>query len=166
MAALTMWDILAGKKPALNVREEPIYVPTPPPAYEAYSPRPSSRPAYRPAAESTKTTAQLQQEERDRKQAAVAKANEPRPTEDFITNMYYGGTPVENRRVITPAELKTGYVNSSGDYVPGRATSFGDVGGNTGPAAGGEPTEADYIRYRNLSQQWYNKGMDVFDQPY
>ena len=75
----------------------------------------------------------------------------------LLTDLYYGGVAEEDRRVITPEELKTGWVDSNGMYHQGRETSFGNTG------AGGDDQN---IRYRNLSHDWYTSGMDLFDQPY
>jgi len=64
--------------------------PVSPHSRPAYTPDYTS--AYKPAPTSTKTVAQLEQEERDRKRAAVEAANTPNPSEeksrDIITSLY------------------------------------------------------------------------------
>ena len=148
MAALTMWDILTGKAQALNAPEQPIYSPPPPPAYDVYSARSYSR----PASETTKTVAQLEQEERDRKRAAVEAANTPKPLEersrDLIAGLYGGGP---GDRVLTQEEINTGYTNALGEYVPAQ---YQDTRSEE---------ELAEMRARNLSRQWYRQGMDSFE---
>ena len=98
-----------------------------------------------------------QKEERDRKKAAVDNGNTPRDPDNFITDMYYGGTAEEDRRVITPEEFRNGWVDALGRYHQGRL-SFGEMGMTD--------EMAQQIRYRNLSHDWYNAGMEHFEQPF
>jgi hypothetical protein len=157
MAALTMWDILAGNGQALNAPEQPIYSPPPPPVFEAYSPRPASK----PASQTTKTVAELEQEERDRKKAAVEEANTPKSVEErskeLIKNMYGGYNGQFGGRVLTPDEIQFGYTNALGEYRQGRP-SLAQLGLTE--------EEAQRRRFRNLSHEWYESGMDHFEQPW
>ena len=147
MAAITMWDIITGNRQALNAPETPIYSPPPPPAYDPYS----ARPAFKPASESTKTVAELEQEERDRKKAAVEEANTPetldKRSQDVITGLYGGGP---GSRVLTEDEFYNGWTDALGNYRQGT------------PRETRTEEELAAIRYRNLSHDWYKSGMDHF----
>ena len=142
MAATTIWDLMLND-PTNKTVETPYTS-----SFDYYRVMQSARDA---------EAARLAEEARLRELAAAefaAAGSVEERSNQLITDMYYGGTAEEDRRVITPAELKTGYVNSSGEYVPGRATSFGDMGM--------AEDDAQKIRYRNLSHDWYNAGMDYF----
>jgi hypothetical protein len=146
MAAKTMWDILLAGAGA------------PAPARPA---QPTYTASYKPAPTSTKTVAELQQEERDRKKISVAEANTPKSVDDrskeLIKNMYGGYNGEFGGRILTPDEIQFGYTNALGEYRQGRP-SLAQLGLTE--------EEAQRRRFRNLSHEWYESGMDHFEQPW
>lgn len=97
---------------------------------------------------------------RDEAQRAAAQAefdaagSTEERSNQLITDMYYGGTAEEDRRVLTQAELENGWVDALGRYRQGI------------PAETRSEEELAAIRYRNLSHDWYNAGMEHFEQPF
>jgi hypothetical protein len=116
--------------------------------------RPAYTPSYKPAPTSTKTVAQIEQEERDRKKAAVAEANTPKSVEDrhkeLLKNMYGSYNGEFGGRVLTDDEIHNGWVDANGNYRQGT------------PRETRSDEELAEIRHRNLSHDWYSKGMDHF----
>lgn len=154
MAATTMWDILlaGGGAPAPAVPDYTFdYIPD------------FSSSDFKPAATSTKTVAELEQEERDRKRAATEESSTPKSVEDrskeLLANMYGGYNGEFGGRVLTPSEMQFGYTNALGEYVAGQPTQA---------QLGLTEEEAARRRHKSLSQEWYTAGMDLFEgsRPY
>ena len=141
MAALTMWEILAGNAQPLNA---------PSPKQASYT----ASQSYKPAMPGIDPAEKERQDKLDAIKAAEeaeAYANSPEGRkENFIANMYYGGVAEEDRRVLTQQELETGWVDALGRYRQGI------------PAETRSEEELAAIRHRNLSHDWYNAGMDYF----
>lgn len=104
--------------------------------------------------------ARLQEEARLRELAAAefaAAGSVEDRSKNLIKNMYGAYNGEFGGRVLTPDEIRYGYTNALGDYVEGRPTLA---------QLGLTEEEAEQIRFRNLSHDWYNSGMDLFEQPF
>jgi hypothetical protein len=127
------------------------------PTGKAPASRPAYTPSYKPAPTSTKTVADLEQEERDRKQAAVDEANTPKSVEErskeLIKNMYGAYNGEFGGRVLTEDEIRNGYTNALGNYVAG-APSLKDLV---------TPEELARRRHMASSRYFYNSGLDLFE---
>lgn len=145
MAALTYWDMLLNDPTAKTVT----------------APYEGSFGYYRNLQNVKNAEAARLQHEADlRAQAAAefaAAGTSEERSKTFLANMYHGGTPEEDRRVLTQDEIKNGWVDSTGAYHSGRQ-SFADYG------MASEDSQA--TRHRQASHDWYTSGMDLFEGPY
>ena len=127
------------------------------PTGKAPASRPAYTPSYKPAPTSTKTVADLEQEERDRKKAAVEEANTPKSVEErskeLIKNMYGAYNGEFGGRVLSEDEIKTGYTNALGNYVAG-SPSLEDLV---------TPEELARRRHMASSRYFYGSGLDLFE---
>ena len=145
MPALTMWDVLLN-----DPTNKPVEVP-----YTSSFEYFNNQQAYRDA-----EAARLQEEARLRELAAAefaAAGSVEDRSKNLIKNMYGAYNGEFGGRVLTPDEIQYGYVNELGEYVQGRPTLA---------QLGLTEEKAQQIRFRNLSHDWYNSGMDLFEQPW
>ena len=148
MAATTPWTL--SLEAIANGTAQPVDVP-----YTSSFDYFRNMQGYRDA-EALRLAEEARQRELAAAEFAAAGSVEDR-SKELIKNMYGAYNGEFGGRVLTPDEIQFGYVNALGEYVEGRPTLA---------QLGMTEERAQQIRYRNLSHDWYNAGMDHFEQPF
>ena len=145
MAATTMWDLMLND-PTNETVEDPYTS-----SFGYFNNMQGARDA-----EALRLAEEARLRELAAAEFAAAGSVEDR-SKNLINNMYGAYNGEFGGRVLTPDEIQFGYVNALGEYVEGRPTLA---------QLGLTDEMAQQIRYRNLSHDWYNSGMDHFEQPF